>query len=124
MLLQICRLLFKKEISQCEVLDLELLVGEYLSAFKECWPYRQFIPKMHHLVHYPRYIKEIGPLVAVWCMRYEGKHAYFKSLQRAIENWINIPWTLSYRHQQWMAGKMKSQSPHKFFSLKKKSTPY
>ncbi|KZS05659.1 Uncharacterized protein APZ42_031091 [Daphnia magna] len=70
-------LMFKKEISESEVLDFELLVGEYLSAFKECWPSRQFIPKMHHLVHYPR-------------------------------------------HQQWMASKIKSDSPHKLFCFEKR----
>jgi hypothetical protein len=117
LLLQVCRLVFKKNISNGELLNLELLIAEFLSAFKECWPSRQLIPKMHHLVHYPRYIKEIGPLGAVWCMRYEAKHAYFKSLQRAIGNWINVPWTLSCRHQQWMCQKLKSHSPNNFFAF-------
>jgi hypothetical protein len=97
---------------------MELLIAEFLAAFKECWPSRQLIPKMHHLVHYPRYIRDNGPLGAVWCMRYEAKHAYFKSLQRAIGNWINVPWTLSYRHQQWMCQKLKS--PNNFFAFETK----
>ena len=54
------------------------------------------------MVHYPRYIRKFGPLGALWCMRYEGKHAYFKSLIRILGNFIDLPWTLAYRYQQWM----------------------
>ena len=38
---------------------------------------------MHHLVHYPRYIRLLymfGPLLNFWAMRFEEKHAYFKKV--------------------------------------------
>lgn len=38
-------------------------------------------------------------------MRYESKHAYFKNILRTTKNFINLPWTLGYRHQQWMCQK-------------------
>lgn len=101
LLLEICRLVFKTSLSTLQLSNLENFIADFLAAFKECFPSRRLIPKMHHLVHYPRFIREIGPLGAVWCMRYEAiKHAYFKSLQRRSGNWINLPWSLSYRHQQ------------------------
>ena len=65
---------------------------------------------MHHMVHYPFYIKQFGPLLPLWCMRFEGKHAYFKNVLRKINNYINVPWSLSYRHQQWMCHKISSSS--------------
>ena len=36
-----------------------------------------------------------GPLVHVWCMRYEAKHSYFKQLVRVTENFKNMLKTLS-----------------------------
>ena len=61
---------------------------------------------MHHLVHCPAYIKRFDFLLPLWCMRFEGKHAYFKSVLKSINNFINVPNTLSYRHQQWMSHKI------------------
>ena len=40
---------------------------------------------MLHLVHYPWFIKLLGPLKPFWCMHFEAKHSYFKSLQRNIK---------------------------------------
>ena len=42
-----------------------------------------------------------GPLVRQWTMRYEAKHNYFKKLSQRLGNFINLPWSLSTRHQQW-----------------------
>ena len=63
---------------------------------------------MRHLVHYPQYIRLLGPLKSFWCMRFETKHSYFKSLQRRIRNCINSPKTLSMRHQQWQCNQFRS----------------
>ena len=35
-------------------------------------------------------------------MRFEGKHSYFKHIQKITGNFINPPWTLALRHQQWL----------------------
>ncbi len=99
-LLEICRLVFKTTISTVEIEMLESLIFYFLSAFKECFN-RKITPKMHFLVHYPRQIRLLGPLGPLWCMRYEAKHSYFKQLSRSIGNFINPPWTLAWRHQQW-----------------------
>ena len=48
------------------------------------------------------YMRRLGPLVRFWTMRYEAKHAYFKSLVQSIENFINLPYTLAMRHQHYL----------------------
>ena len=63
---------------------------------------------MHHLVHYPSYIRMFGPLNQYWCMSYEAKHSYFKQLQRRIRNYIQVPVTLAMRHQQWQCNELRS----------------
>ena len=34
-------------------------------------------------------------------MRYEAKHSYFKQLSQSLGNFINLPYTLASRHQQY-----------------------
>lgn len=41
-----------------------------------------------------------GPLVQSWCMRFEGKHNYFKDLAHRVKCFKNIPKTLARRHQR------------------------
>lgn len=43
-----------------------------------------------------------GPLNRVWCMRFEGKHNYFKDLAHRIKCFKNIPKTMASKHQQMM----------------------
>ena len=34
-------------------------------------------------------------------MRYEAKHCYFKRLAQSLNNFINLPFSLASRHQQY-----------------------
>ena len=46
-----------------------------------------------------------------WCMRFEGKHNYFKDLAHRIKQFKNIAMSLSHRHQQLVCYQLsKSQS--------------
>ena len=65
---------------------------------------------MHHSVHYPHYIIQLGPLKQFWCMRFEGKHSYFKTVARTTGNFVNAPLTLAKRHQQWLTNKIRETS--------------
>lgn len=126
-LLEICRLIFLDSISQFEIVKLELLIEElcmeytekFFQSYKRDDPKSKLkckiIPKMHHLVHYPRYIRLLGPLHSFRCMRFEAKHSYFKQLQRKIKNFIDPPYTLSIRHQQWQCHQFRS-SKDRFLS--------
>lgn len=105
-LLNICRVVFKDTVTSLELLQLSSNIDDFLTQFKTCFPTSQITPNMHHLVHYPRYIRLFGPLNAVWCMRYEGKRSYFKQVLHILGNFINVPWTLAFRHQQSMCKKI------------------
>lgn len=119
-LLQISRLIFLESISDFEIVKLGLLIEEFCVDYKVHFfqSYKRddpksklkcsIIPKMHHLVHYPRFIKLLGPLHSFWCMRFEAKHSYFKQLQRKIKNFIDPPYTLFKRHQQWQCSQFRS----------------
>lgn len=48
------------------------------------------------MIHYPRCIRKIGPLIHMWCMRFEGKHRFFK---KSVKNFKNITKTLAKKHQ-------------------------
>ena len=39
-------------------------------------------------------------MVRSWCMRYESKHTYFKQVAISLGNFINVPLTVSERHQK------------------------
>ncbi len=77
---------------------LQLLVENFVQTFVELFP-GKMTPKLHFLLHYPRLIREYGPLRFVWCMRFESKHQYFKQLAGVVRNFRNIAFTLAKRHQ-------------------------
>ena len=47
-----------------------------------------------------------GPLIKNWCMRFEGKHKYFKKMAQTIGNFKNIAKTVAVRHQRYMCYKL------------------
>uniref|UniRef100_A0A1X7TV16 Uncharacterized protein n=1 Tax=Amphimedon queenslandica TaxID=400682 RepID=A0A1X7TV16_AMPQE len=75
------------------------LISEHHSNFMTLYPQQSVTPKMHYMVHMPRLIKCYGPLSQLWTMRFEAKHQYFKKLTQRTLNYINLPKTLSERHQ-------------------------
>ncbi|CAM4846644.1 unnamed protein product, partial [Rotaria magnacalcarata] len=96
-----------------EIID--LLV--YASPFRKSWlPYLHsltvrfqclivhilpnvIIPKVHFITHYAKQIEMYGPSIQHWCMRFESKHKIFKQLAAKFNNFKNILYTLSKRHQ-------------------------
>ncbi len=52
---------------------------------------------MHYLICF-----RFGPLSRSWCMRYEAKHRYFKRMSHVVNNFKNIPKSLSIHHQRLM----------------------
>lgn len=95
--LEICRIIFSFEVSQWMVIYLRDLIEVYLSDFKSL--YGHLIPKQHHLIHYPSVMLQMGSLMNYHCLRCEAKHRYFKKLVESIDNYKNIPWSLSSSHQ-------------------------
>lgn len=52
------------------------------------------------MIHHPHRIRNIGPILHTWCMRYEAKHTFFK---QQLKNFKNITKTLAKKHQNYIA---------------------
>lgn len=121
LLLKIMELTFAPVITTDQTIYLEMLIEEFLIGFRNLYPGRPIIPKMHYLVHVPSWTRRLtslsihnvlsflsrfGPLIRSWCMRYESKNKYFKSIAVTLGNFINVEKTVATRHQRFMCYKM------------------
>ncbi|KAI7808364.1 hypothetical protein IRJ41_002977 [Triplophysa rosa] len=79
---------------------LKYLIIEHHQLFKKLFPEKNLLPKHHIMIHYPRCIRKIGPILHMWCMRYEAKHKFFKT---QLKSFKNITKTLAIKHQSCMA---------------------
>ncbi|KAH8035674.1 hypothetical protein HPB51_007918 [Rhipicephalus microplus] len=78
---------------------LQVKVEEFLELYTVQYPNAAVTPKLHFLLHYPKYILKYGPPRRYWGMRFEAKHSYFKSIASKTKNFKNICLTLATRHQ-------------------------
>ena len=122
LLLQIMNILFSPSLTLGMTVYLKNLILDHHKLFKCLYPHRNLIPKHHFMIHYPSSIRKIGPLLYVWCMRYEAKHKMFKDY---FKNFKNITKSLAKRHQMAIAYhwetftlKQKEYGPMKSFSLR------
>ena len=64
-----------------------MAINEHHELFTARYPERTIIPKMHYMVHYPSQIRQFGPLIHTWTMRYEkcaSRHGNFKNICKTI----------------------------------------
>ena len=97
-LLAICAVLVSTVIHVESVAYLKTLIRDFLSEFKQTFN-AVIVPKLHYLVHCPRLILTLGPLINYWCMRFESKHQYFKRKSRK-SSFKNICLSLAKGHQK------------------------
>lgn len=83
---------------------LETLIAEHHFNYVRLFPSAPFTPKMHFTVHLPQQIVSHGPIRHQWSMRFEGKHAQFKSMN--IRNYKNAVKTMAIRHQRYLCSRM------------------
>jgi hypothetical protein len=95
----ICDIVLAPVIHREDVDDLQELVSDFLKSFIDVFGVHNLKPKFHYLLHYPRMIRLFGPLRNFWCMRFEGKHQYFKQVASNTNCFKNIGKTLAKRHQ-------------------------
>lgn len=107
----ICDIVLAPVIKTSWLSPLSALITEFLKSFQKLFP-DKFTPKIHFLVHYPRLIKQHGPLRAHWCLRYEAKHLYFKRLSSIVNNYQNIAKTLAKRYQMRQCWEAQSTGHH------------
>lgn len=77
---------------------LQELISEHLKLFNIILP-ENIIPKQHFLLHYPRIMHLMGPVIHMWTMRFESKHSFFTRISSNVCNFKNICKTLSTKHQ-------------------------
>jgi len=82
---------------------LDSLIAEHRHRFRGLFPERKLIPKHHFVEHYPQLIKEFGPLVSLWTMRFEAKHSFFKKVVRQTGCFRNILKSMAKKHQSMIA---------------------
>lgn len=109
LLREIADVLLAPVIRKSWILPLSNLIAEFIELFQE---YVERVScKVHYLVHYPRLMMLFGPLVHLWCMRFEAKHQYFKQLARVMRNFMNVSSTLATRHQLKQCWEQITKSP-------------
>ena len=95
---KIVDILHARSIDLEEILFVENLISEhhriYISLFGNTLK-----PKHHNMLHYGRLLRRFGPLVNMWCMRFEAKHKEFKIYSHIITSRKNLPMTLSIKQQ-------------------------
>lgn len=79
------------------------LISEHRNRYLEVFPQEKLLPKHHFLEHYPELIQEFGPLAALWTMRFEAKHSFFKKIVRQTGCFRNILLSLAKKHQLMIA---------------------
>lgn len=97
-LLNLMQFVFSTRLNNESIVIMENLIESHLKLFDSIYKNSR-IPKHHIITHYPYVMRCMGPVVNLWTMRFEAKHAYFKNLVPKIRNFKNICYTLAYRHQ-------------------------
>lgn len=86
--------------TQESIAYLNVKISEHRVRFKEVFAESNFLPKHHFLEHYPQLIcLEFGPLVALWTMRFEVKHSFFKRVVQHTTGFKKVLLSLAQRHQ-------------------------
>ncbi|XP_023199004.1 uncharacterized protein LOC111610276 isoform X1 [Xiphophorus maculatus] len=100
LLLHIVSIVNSPVLSEGMTMYLKHLIIDHHRLFKQLFPKINLLPKHHFMIHYPRSIRHIGPILHTWCMRYEAKHSFFK---KQLKSFKNITKTLAKKHQSYMA---------------------
>ena len=98
-LMDIYKLVVAPSISVQATFLLKALIRDHHFIFKQLFPDIPLTPKQHHLVHYPRAIRLLGPLGQYSAMRFEGKHKSLKRFAKSANNFIRIDKTVAKMHQ-------------------------
>lgn len=78
---------------------LERKIKAHRQRYQELFPDIKLLPKHHYLEHYPQMIRQFGPTVGQWTMRFEAKHSFFNQVIRYTSCFKNVPLYLASKHQ-------------------------
>lgn len=68
LLIQIVNIIFSPVLTEGLTVYLKHLIGEHHRLFKRLFPDRSLTPKHYLLTHYPRTIRNVGPVIIFWCI--------------------------------------------------------
>lgn len=100
-LLQILEIVFSDEIHESDLHRLESEI-ECHTKFIVNVLKKNLIPKHHLLLHYPRVIRTMGPVIYMSAMRLEAKHQELKAIAQKTNNFVNLNKTIAEKHQMSM----------------------
>lgn len=86
-----------KSFSLQEIDYLQCLITEHHEIYVKLFG-NTLKTKHHNMLHYPRLMLRVGPLVNIWCMRFEAKHKESKIESHIITSRKNLPFTLAMKH--------------------------
>ena len=112
-------IIFSPVLTMEHTVELEMLISQYFDQFNSAFPETQGINKLHHMVHYPQIIREHGPPMRYWCMRYEAYHNIAKRLAQVNFNFKNLTLSVS-KHLQLV--KCSSLQNDSVFETRRKET--
>lgn len=98
-LLNIMSTIFSPPFTLEELEYLHSIIKDHLDLFSSLFP----DIKHHNLLHYAESLKQNGPLIDYWCMRYEAKHFQLKQRAATCRNVKNIIKSLAEQHQIWIS---------------------
>lgn len=87
----------KLHLTQMEYL--RVLIQDYLSHRVKAFPEVPLKPKHHYMCHYPNLCYDYGPLCHLSTLRFESKHSYFERVIRSSQNFKNITYTMTTKHE-------------------------
>lgn len=95
---RIVEIVFCKVVHKTTYKLLDVEITEYLTLLSSKYP-KHLKPKHHILIHYPRVMKSVGPLVNLTCMRFESKHRDGKITSRSAICRKNVCSTIAIKIQ-------------------------
>lgn len=90
-------ILLARSITTTDIEYLNILITEHLEIYIQLFG-KILKVKFYNMLHYHRAIKRFGPLINIWCMRFEANHQKFKAYARITSN-INLPLSLIQKNQ-------------------------
>lgn len=98
-LLRIYQIVYSEKVDEAQLKELKQLIYMFLEFVKTIINL-SLTPKLHLMTHYCTVIKEMGPLLEMRLLRFEGKHKELKAIANKSNNFININKTIAVRHQE------------------------
>lgn len=97
-LLNIRGIIFSSSNTVEELEYLHDIINDHIYQLKYIFPNCHLINKHHNLLHHANSMRQNGPLINYWCMRYEAKHYHLKQRAAACRNFTNIWKTVGEQH--------------------------